>query len=77
LRNQIESLLESDFSNEKFNKQEENWDENPNDNIIYRLKLSDESINIVENENSLKSFLDDITNLGVKLFFKVLCFLSF
>jgi len=77
LRNQIESLLESDFSNEKFNKQEENWDENPNDNIIYRLKLSDESIKIVENENSLKSFLDDITNLGVKLFFKVLYFLSF
>ncbi len=77
MRNQIESLLESDFSNEKFNKQEENWDENPNDNIIYRLKLSDESINIVENENSLKSFLDDITNLSVKLFFKILCFLSF
>jgi hypothetical protein len=62
-------LLKSDFSNEKVNKQEENWDENPNDNIIYRLKLSDESINIVENENSLKSFLDEITNLNVKLVF--------
>ncbi len=62
-------MLKSDFSNEKVNKQEENWDENPNDNIIYRLKLSDESINIVENENSLKSFLDEITNLNVKLVF--------
>ena len=60
--------MKSNFINVYLNQTEESWDENPNNNITYILKLSDESIYIIENETGLKLFLDDIKNFNVTFF---------
>ena len=64
LRKHIERLLEGK-EKDSANLNEEPWQENANEKIIYKLKLSDDCIHLIDSRESLANFIEEISDLTV------------